>query len=319
MGADAAVATHVEPDPQRLGAAVEVNDLRFSYGRQRALNGATFSVPTGATYALLGPNGAGKTTLLHILMGLRRAQGGRATVLGRDSRRLTAIDRQDITYVAEGQQLPGWMRLRELEAWLAPLYPRWDATLAKDLRDRFALEANRKIGTFSRGEQMKAAMLCAMAPRPRLVVMDEPFTGMDPLVKDEIVKGMLSTPPEEGRTVLISSHDIAELEMLADWIGFIDRGVMRASEPAEQLRRRYRRVEVIIDESFELPAQRPADWHGLERAGRRVTFLTSGEEDAREDRLRAVFPGASRIEVDAASLREVFLVLARHQASGGRA
>lgn len=318
MEADAAVATRVEPEATAGGHAMDVRDLRFSYGRHPALNGATFSVPAGATYALLGPNGAGKTTLLHVLMGLRRAKGGSATVLGRDSRRLTAVDRQDITYVAEGQQLPGWMRLKELEDWLAPLYPRWDAVLAKDLRERFSLEPDRKIGTFSRGEQMKAAMLCAMAPRPKLIVMDEPFTGMDPLVKDEIVRGMLSTPPEEGRTVLISSHDIVELEMLADWIGFIDRGVVKVSEPAEQLRKRYRRVEVIIDESFELPAQRPADWHGLERAGRRVTFLTSGEQDAREDRLRAVFPGASRIEVDSASLREVFLVLAKHQVAGGR-
>src|SRR5690606_14549656 len=117
--------------------------------------------------ALLGPNGAGKTTLLQILAGLRRPAAGWARVLGKDVTALGVGDRQAIGYVAEGLRLPGWMTLRQLEAYLAPLYPEWDRSLADELRRRFRLDPDRRIRTFSRGEHMKAALLCALAPRPR--------------------------------------------------------------------------------------------------------------------------------------------------------
>src|SRR6185312_9022456 len=112
-------------------------------------------VPDGALYALLGPNGSGKTTLLQVLMGLRRPQQGRVSLLGVDSTALTVRDRAAIGYVAEGQSLPGWMRLEQLEAYLAPLYPTWDRALADHLRDRFDLDPSRTIKSLSRGQHMK--------------------------------------------------------------------------------------------------------------------------------------------------------------------
>src|SRR5690242_8636754 len=151
-------------------AAIEANRVSFSYGGVSALRGLDLEVPDGALYAMLGPNGSGKTTLLQILIGLRRPRAGGAAVLGVDSRRLSTKDRARIAYVAEGQSLPSWMRLEELEAYLAPLYPTWDRSLANQLRDRFNLDPTRKIGAFSRGGQMKAALLCALAPRPRLLL-----------------------------------------------------------------------------------------------------------------------------------------------------
>src|SRR5262245_52174881 len=138
-------------------AVVEVDAVSYSYGAHQALRDLSLSVSEGALYALLGPNGSGKTTLLQILMGLRRAQKGRVSLLGVDSGALTVSDRASIGYIAEGQSLPGWMRLDELEAYLAPLYPTWDRALANDLRERFHLDPRRKIKTLSRGEQMKAA------------------------------------------------------------------------------------------------------------------------------------------------------------------
>jgi ABC-2 type transport system ATP-binding protein len=271
-------------------------------------------VPEGALYALLGPNGAGKTTLLQILMGIRRPSAGCVALFGKDASRLTIEERGAVAYVAEGQRLPGWMTLRQLEAYLAPLYAGWDPSLAADLRRRFGLEPDQKIRTLSRGQQMKAAVLCALAPRPRLLLMDEPFTGMDVLVKDEIVRGLLASAGEEGCTIVISSHDIGELEALADWVGFLDRGRLTLSQPMDTLREQLKRVDVVTRSGAEvLPAAFPAEWLSVERSGPRISFLLSGAHgggDAGDD-LRRWFPEPARIEVREASLREIFVALAR--------
>jgi len=293
--------------------AIEVEHLSYRYGSVTALRDLDLTVPDGALYALLGPNGSGKTTLLQVLTGLRRARSGRASVLGIDSAALSWRDRQRIGYIAEGQSLPAWMRLEQLEAYLAPLYETWDAALARDLRGRFGLDPSRRISTFSRGEQMKAALLCALAPRPRLLLMDEPFTGMDALVKDELVRGLLESAGDEGWTVLLCSHDIGELELLADWVGFLDGGTMRVSEPMDVFRERFKRVDVVLsDPACPLNGNVPGTWLGVERSGARLSFVLSHPEDGSIERLvSAHLAATSRIDVRGASLREVFVALAR--------
>lgn len=296
---------------------VEVNRVSYSYWRTAALRGVELDIPAGAVYVLVGPNGAGKTTLLQVLMGLRRAQSGHASVLGRDCRRLTAADRQRVSFVGEGQEMPGWMRLNQVEAFLSPLYPSWDRGLANDLRDRFSLDSTRTLNRMSRGEKMKAALLCALAPRPELLVMDEPFAGMDALVRDDLVRGVLQAAGAEGWTVLISSHDIAEVEMFADWVGVIQRGRMRLSEPMDRLHQRYRHVEVqLAPDATNVPLQR--NWLAVERNGRLLTFIaeTDGGDDA-QAALLAQLAGATQCEVRDATLREVFLALARASAASG--
>jgi ABC-2 type transport system ATP-binding protein len=271
----------------------------------------SLTVPEGAVYALLGPNGAGKTTLIQILIGLLRPRSGTATVLGTPHKALRAENRSRIGYVAEGQRLPGWMKLRQLEAYLAPLYPGWDAGLAEELRRRFRLDPERRLGRLSRGEQMKAALLCALAPRPRLLLMDEPFTGMDALVKDELVRGLLGTAAGEGTTVLISSHDLGELETLADQVGFLDDGRLLLSEPMDSLRARFKRVELLVPPGAAVPDLPPGRLLE-ERAGQRLSFLLSDPGDVVEGRLRAGLGDDVRLEVRGATLREIFVALAQH-------
>jgi ABC-2 type transport system ATP-binding protein len=220
--------------------AIEITGLTKRYDSHLALNGVSLAVPAGSVYALLGPNGAGKTTLLHILMGLRTSDAGIVKILGKERSTLTLVDRAAIGYASENQRLPEWMRLGFLEDYLAPLYPAWDQALAAELRSRFRLRRDQRIKTMSRGENMKAALLCTLAPRPSLLVMDEPFTGIDVAAKDDIVRAILSTAGEQGMTVLISTHDIAELETAADWIGFLDRGVLRLSRSVDELREEFR-------------------------------------------------------------------------------
>jgi ABC-2 type transport system ATP-binding protein len=290
-------------------AAIEANLVSFSYGGISALRDLDLEVPDGALYAMLGPNGSGKTTLLQILMGLRRARSGRAAVLGVDSRRLSMKDRAQIAYVAEGQSLPSWMRLEELEAYLAPLYPTWDRALANQLRDRFNLDPKRRIGAFSRGGQMKAALLCALAPRPRLLLMDEPFTGMDALVKDELVRGLLASAGSEGWTVLLCSHDIGELELLADWVGFLADGKMRLSEPLDLLYQRFKRVEVTLPSNGADVEYLAENWLSVEQGNGRLSFLSSRADV--DDELAQRFPPTAEVTVRPATLREIFVALAR--------
>jgi ABC-2 type transport system ATP-binding protein len=218
---------------------IEVRGVSYSYGTTHALSGIDLTIPDGTLCALLGRNGSGKTTLLQILMGLRRPGTGTARIFGKDVTNLAFEDRASIGYIAEGQPLPGWMRVQQVIDYLSPLYPTWDSALAGTLRERFELDPARKIKTLSRGEQMKAALLCALAPRPKVLIMDEPFTGMDAIVKDELIRGLLESSGSEGWTVILCSHDIGELEMLADSVAILERGKLVLSETMDAIRDRY--------------------------------------------------------------------------------
>lgn len=297
-------------------APIDVRNLSFRFGRKRVFENVSFAVPKGALYALLGPNGAGKTTLMQVLIGIRRNYSGNAHVIGRECSKLRVEDRQRMGYVAEGLKLPAWMRLEQLEAYLAPLYPTWDVSHANNMRERFELDPKAKIGKMSRGQYMKAALLCALASRPELLVLDEPFTGMDVSVKDELVRGLLAASSGEGCTILLSSHDISELELLADWVGFLGERTMKLSESMESVRARFRHVDVILGDS-DRAGTFPEDWMSIEQSGKHLQFVASAaSEDFERTEVRARFPDAQRVEVREATLKEVFIGLQRSKKVG---
>ena len=205
---------------------IETHGLSRRYGRSEALHGLDLSVPSGSVFAFIGPNGAGKTTTIKVLMNLLEPSGGEARVLGVNSKKLSPKEREQIGYVSENQKLPGWMTVRQLMDYCRPFYPTWDKDLEKKLLRQFELPADRKIRHLSRGMMMKTALLSSLAYRPKLLVLDEPFSGLDPLVRDEFVAGLLAATQQGERTIFISSHDINEVEQLADWVGIIDAGRM---------------------------------------------------------------------------------------------
>lgn len=291
---------------------IEVERVSYRHGRVDALKDVSFTVPQGALYALLGPNGSGKTTLLQCLMGLRTPTSGHARLLGVDSRSFNTDMRKHVGYVAEGQSLPMDMRMRDVESYLAPLYAgRWDRKFADSLRDRFTLDASQRIKNMSRGEQMKAAMLCALAPRPQLLVMDEPFTGMDALVKDELIAGLLESANAEGTSVFLCSHDIGELELLADHIGFLDRGVMRISEPVDSVRERFRRVELTSEiPALNLVARLPEPWMLVQETGTRMSFVVSNATPSLQQEVVSTLGDVIDVQIRSATLRDIFVALA---------
>ncbi|MEZ5393593.1 MAG: ABC transporter ATP-binding protein [Bryobacterales bacterium] len=278
-----------------MTTAISAHALSKRFPRVEALAGLTFEVPRGAVYALLGPNGAGKTTTLQILMNLQRPSGGSAEVLGVDSRKLGAGDRERIGYVSENQKLPLWMTLDELLAFCRPLYPSWDVQLADRLVDMLELPRARKLREFSRGMKMKAALVVSLAYRPRLLLLDEPFSGLDPLVRDQMIQALVEIAAQDGMTTLVSSHDIAEIENIADYVGFLRQGRLCVSEPLDSLCGRFREVETLLSDGSTPMAPFPRSWRNVERAGAVLRFVESryapSESEARWEQL---LPRAAR-------------------------
>lgn len=295
-----------------MTSVVETERLTRRFGRTEAIADLSFQVPGGSIYALLGPNGAGKSTTIKVLMNLLEPTEGHASVLGVRSTQLRADSMTRIGYVSENQRLPEWMTTEQLLVFCKPLYPDWDDVLCAELLKRFDLPPRQKIRSFSRGMKMKAAMITALAFHPRLLILDEPFTGLDPLVRDEIVEGMLEMVGKGEWSALVSSHDLSEIENLADHVGFIRQGRLIASEPLESLQGRFREIEVTLDEHRPLPSEWPAAWLDPKVAERVVRFVESQFESERTERqLRQVFPGQAVFSIAPVSLRRIFVAMAR--------
>jgi ABC-2 type transport system ATP-binding protein len=290
---------------------IEAEQLSYRYRQTYAVDGMNLSVPEGSIFALLGPNGAGKTTTIKLLMNLLSPSKGSVKVLGVDSRRLGPAELAQIGYVSENQKLPLWMTVGGLADYCRPLYPTWDASLEKDLLNQFELPRDRKLQHLSRGLLMKAALLVSLAYRPKLLVLDEPFSGLDPLSRDEFARGLLEASTSGDWSILISTHDIEEVERLCDWIGTIDSGRVRSAEATDHLLQRHRSVAVSAAglPLRELP--RAAGWIDQEQVGDVMKFIDSAySETSSEESYRQTFPGAT-ISVRPMSLREIFIAQSR--------
>src|SRR5215469_8772277 len=201
---------------------IQAHKLSKKFGRHDAVRDLSFAVPEGSAFALIGANGAGKTTTIKILMNILHASGGMAEVLGVDSRRLSPRELAQIGYVSENQDMPPRMRVDEFIAYLRPFYPTWDAALEKTLLRQLRLPPERRIRDLSHGMRMKMALACALPFRPKLLVLDEPFSGLDALVREELTTGFLQRAEET--TIFLSSHELDEVERIATHVAFIDAG-----------------------------------------------------------------------------------------------
>ena len=290
---------------------IETRNLSRRFGRMEAVHELSLAVPQGSVFALLGANGAGKTTTLKVLMNLLPPTSGSARVLGVDSRKLGERELAQIGYVSENQQLPLWMTVRQLLDYCRPFYPTWDRALEATLLKQFALPEKRKLSQLSRGMLMKAALLSSLAYRPKLLVLDEPFSGLDAVVRDEFIRGVLEVSVLGEWTVVVSSHDIEEVERLADHVAMLEAGRLRLSETVESLQARFRRVEVT-GASTSAAKARPPEWLELEQAGALTKFVETGYVGAAtEQGWRERFGSAATVVAQPMSLREIFMTLTR--------
>jgi ABC-2 type transport system ATP-binding protein len=293
---------------------IRCEGLSKTYAKLEALKDLNLEVPAGSIYGLLGPNGAGKSTTIKTILNILTPSAGRAEVLGCDSRRLRADEFTRIGYVSENQKLPEWMTVEYFLAYLKPFYPRWDDARAAELLRLFDLPLKRKLGQLSRGMKMKAALASSLACRPALLVMDEPFSGLDPVMRDDLTQGIIAGADET--TVLVSSHDLTEIETLASHIGYMESGRLRFSESMDSLAERFREIEVTTAGAADLPANWPAHWLRPEVSPAVVRFVDSAfDSEATPAEVRRVLPGVRDVAVTPMPLRSIFLALAR---SGGK-
>jgi ABC-2 type transport system ATP-binding protein len=294
--------------------AIECENLTRTFGRTRAVDGLNLTVPAGSIFALLGANGAGKSTTLKLLLNMIRPTSGRATVLGCESTKLKKEMFRRIGYVTEDQALHDWMTLDQLLDYYRPFYSKWDRPLELQLRSIFDLPGNRPLKKLSRGMRMKAAFLSVLPFRPELLVLDEPFSGLDPQVRDEFIEGLLEiVEADRLNTVIVSSHDISEVERLADWVGILAEGRLVTAEPMAQLQGRFRRIEIVgPDAASRLPHLPPATWRQVDRPAPNVLHLVHDAyaEGPTERELHAIFNGAA-VSARPMSLREIFLAHVR--------
>jgi ABC-2 type transport system ATP-binding protein len=300
-----------------MNPAIRTENLGKHFGRTAALDGVSLAVPEGAIYALVGRNGAGKTTLIKLLMNILRPSSGSAQVLDRDARRLAGKGFCGIGYVSENQELPDWMTVGALLDYCGPFYPTWDSALAGQLVAQFDLPLERRLRQLSRGMRMKAAFVSALAYRPRLIVLDEPFSGLDPLVRDELIESLLELAGES--TIFVSSHDLAEIESLASHVGYLEEGHLLFSEDMNTLAARFREVTVTLPEAAAVRRDDPASWIGVEVAGPTIHFVHSNYEgEATERQVAAAFPTARSIVYDPMPLRAIFLAVAKSERGRSR-
>jgi ABC-2 type transport system ATP-binding protein len=290
-------------------------DLVKRFRQVAVLDGLNLSVPEGSVFGLAGPNGAGKTTSIKILMNILQPTSGHAEVLGIDSRKLGAEAFVNIGYVSENQELPEWMTVEYLLAYLKPFYPAWDDARAAQLIRQFDLPLDRQLRHLSRGMRMKVALASSLAYRPRLLIMDEPFSGLDPLVREDLIDGLLESASET--TILISSHDLGEIESFASHIGYLDGGRLQFSEEMTSLTARFREVEVVVDSPPLLPLDRPwpAHWLRPETSPALVRFVeTHFDAERTTDEIRRLFGDVRNISTHPMPLRAIFVTLARARA-----
>ena len=293
-----------------MSNAIQTEGLVKKFRRVDALKGLTLSVPQSAVYALVGPNGAGKTTTIKILMNIISATAGRAEVLGIDFSQIRGRLLEPIGYVSENQQMPEWMTVGALLNYLRPFYPTWDASLEAELVKQFDLPRGRKLRQLSRGMRMKAALASSLAYHPKLIVLDEPFTGLDPLVRDELIQGLLDRAQES--TIFVSSHDLAEIETFASHVAYLEEGKLRFAEELTSLANRFREVELTFDSPPALPEKKPENWLQLNSAAAVVRFTDCRFDPERAPAdIRAVFGEPRNIAFSPMSLRSIFLVMAK--------
>jgi len=292
------------PADSAVAPVIEVTGLSRRFGSTLAADNVTLRVPRGAVFGLVGENGAGKTTLIKHLLGLLQAQSGSVRVFGRDPVADPAAVLGRLGYLSEQRDLPSWMRVGELMRYTAAFYPRWDAAYAEELCTQFGLLRDAKISSLSRGQEARAGLLAALGHRPELLILDEPSSGLDPVVRRDILEAIIRTVADEGRTVLFSSHLLDEVERVCDHLALMAAGRMVLCGPLDEIKAAHHQLVLRFGTSLDRPPRLAGALH-VSGQGQEWTVLCNGARSelvAAAERL-----GARVVEERCPSLDEIFV------------
>jgi ABC-2 type transport system ATP-binding protein len=268
-----------------------------------SLDNISLELATGSIMGFIGANGAGKSTTIRILMGLVHQDSGTVRVLGHSMPGDQAAAKLDIGFVSEDMRLYGPATLAWHMDFLRPIYPRWDQAYAEALARRFDLKPQQKIKGLSHGQRVKAALLLALARRPRLLVLDEPTTGLDPVARTEVLEELMAVLADEDRTILFSSHNTLDVEQISDQITFIDRGRIIDSDNKEVFLDRWRRLRLVLPPDGAVPR-----FPGVVQvggSGRLPVLTTNRFEPAMVSACNEM--GATVQAIDTMTLEEIFV------------
>jgi ABC-2 type transport system ATP-binding protein len=286
---------------------IETAELRKSYGEVEALRGLSLQVKAGSIYGFLGPNGAGKTTAIKILIGMVRPTQGQARVFGlaADAPQASVEIRRRIGFASEDKDLYDYLTVDAMIRFTAAFFPRWRRDLEQRYLRAFELPLERKVKALSRGMRTKLALLLALCRGAELLILDEPTSGLDPVATEEVLKALVAHVASEEMTVFFSTHQIAEVDQIADHVAIIDRGCAVVAGALDDLREAFRRIQLVFDgEAPEVVFRAP----GVERVwrkGRVLTVLSSAGAERILDEARALGPVS--VDVVPVTLKEIFL------------
>ena len=293
-----------DPFPSSAPPIVDIRRLTRRFGEKTALDNISLAVPRGGVFGLIGGNGAGKTTLIKHVLGMLKTQSGSVHVFGLDPVKNPVGTLGRIGYLSEDRDLPNWMRVGELMRYTQAFFPNWDEAYAEELRLAFDLDASARVKTLSRGQRARTGLLVALAHRPELLVLDEPSSGLDPVVRRDILGAIIRTIADEGRTVLFSSHLLDEVERVADRVAIIHEGRIILTSTMDEIKDSHRRVTLRFAQALE---QAPSLVGALsvDGGGAEWTYVCSGEIE--QLRRAADALGATVVGEAALSLDEIFV------------
>jgi len=286
---------------------IETADLRKHYGEVEAVRGLSLQVPVGSIYGFLGRNGAGKTTTIKVLLGMARPTSGHARVFGlpADAQDGSVEIRRRTGFVSDEKDLYDYMDVEEMIRFTAAFFPRWRADLEQRYRRKFELPADRKVKALSRGTRTKLALLLALCRGAELLILDEPTSGLDPAMTEEVLQALVAHVASEEMTVFFSSHQIAEVDQIADRVAIIDRGRAVVTGALDDLRESFRRIQFVFDGDAPDPVFRAPGVERVRRKGRVLTVLSSAGAERIVDEARALNPVS--VDVVPVTLKEIFL------------
>ena len=291
--------------------ALNFVDVHRHFGKKVALDGVSLTVKAGEVLGMIGRNGAGKTTALRLALGTLHPDSGTIRTLGFDTVSQGMAVRTRVSLLSEESALYEDLTVDEMISFAASLHPRWDDDLSDEFRERLHLDLSPKIKTLSRGDRAKVSLLLAVAARPQLLLLDDPTAGIDPLVRREVLEGILDAIPSEGGSVIYASHLIEDVERVADRVLVLDAGKIVLERAIEQLKHEARRVTAIFENSA------PEIVHdaalGVRRRGRSFDAVALDRIDALAGTLRQA--GARDVLVSPASLEDVLIACLREDAS----
>jgi ABC-2 type transport system ATP-binding protein len=286
---------------------IETTQLCKSFKGQPALRGLDLRVPVGSIFGFLGRNGAGKTTTIKTLMGLLRSDSGTARVFGipvTDADRSIEIRRR-IGFVTEDKELYPYMTVEQIIRFTRPFFPKWRDDLERRYLQMFELPPKRKIPDLSKGMRSKLMLLLAISRGAELLILDEPTDGLDPAATEDVLRELVAIAASGGTTMFFSSHQLAEVELIADHIGIIEQGKMIVAGSLDDMKVQYRRLQVVFADSVQTPALWVDGVEHVRREGRVLSILASHNVDAIVEQARSL-PGAA-VERFPVTLKEIFL------------